>query len=186
MLIDHVREHVRQACARETNVFGPAFFDEHIAVVADCATRLAGRLLADVEVVQLAAWLHDFSAVCDPATLPDHARASADLAACLLAGYGCPSETIARVTEAITLHSTPVAPGDGSTEAICVSHADSLSRILRPAYWLYFAFSVRKLPYAQGRDWLRALVETQWPNLVSPAHDIGRHQHAATLRLLSA
>jgi DNA-binding transcriptional LysR family regulator len=45
MLLSAVREHVLQARQCEENVFGPALFDEHLVVVACCASRLAARYL---------------------------------------------------------------------------------------------------------------------------------------------
>ncbi len=36
------------------------------------------------------------------------------------------------------LHAIPVAPDKGTKEEVCVSNADAISQIIRPAYWLYF------------------------------------------------
>ncbi len=185
MLIAEVREHVRLACGRESNLFGAAFFDEHVAVVADCAARLAPHLDADPEAVQLAAWLHDLAAICDPAALPCHARAGAELAAGILTARGCPSRTVDRVAQAIASHSAPVPLDAGSPEAVCLSHADAVSRILRPAWWLYFAFAIRKQPYPQGREWLRSLIETQWRLLIDPARNLAAARYTETLRFLN-
>jgi len=179
-----VREYVRQACQRPENIFGPAFFDEHLAVVADCAARLADHLRADSEVVELAAYLHDLSAVCDPATLPVHPEASARLAAQLLTERGYPPQTITAVADAIALHSAPLALGQASPEAVCLSNADAAARILRPAYWLYFAFRVRSQAFEEGRCWLRTLLETQWRDLIEPAKDLVGTQYALATDLL--
>ncbi len=73
-----IRDLVLEDCRRPANIFGPSFFDQHPAVVAEYAGGLAARLGADPEAVELAAFLHDISAVRDPATLPRHAAASAE------------------------------------------------------------------------------------------------------------
>jgi hypothetical protein len=52
---------------------------------------------------------------------------------------------------------------------VCVSNADAMSQVVRPAYWLYFAFQVRRLGFAEGRDWLRQRVENNWAALIPPA-----------------
>jgi HD superfamily phosphodiesterase len=184
MLIAAVREEVREACRSEANVFGPSFFEEHLEVVADCSRRLAECLNADVEVVELAAYLHDYSAVLDAGTMATHARASAELAVRRLTRLGYPQAGASRVAEAIALHSEPLKSGSASPEAVCVSNADAAARMLRPAYWLYFAFTVRKLGFEEGRQWLRGLIERQWTALISPARDLAGSQCRKAMELL--
>lgn len=153
-------------------------------VVAGCALRMAPSLHADPEIVELAAYLHDLSAVYDPGTLPDHAKSSAGLAGRLLAERDYPAGKLAGVATAITLHSAPLQIGAAPPEAVCLSNADAVARILRPAYWLYFAFRIRNEPFEKGRRWLRALLEAQWRDMVEPAKDMVRSQFATVLDLL--
>jgi uncharacterized protein len=162
-----IRELVREECARGS--FGPAFFEEHLAVVARYGERLARELGADAEIVELAAWLHDLAAVRDPAALPEHARLSAALARELLPAYGFSGGTIDRVARAIASHSSPLALGSGTLEEVCLSQADAVAQIVRPAWWFYFAFTVRKCGFDEGRRWLLGLWESRWNSLIGPA-----------------
>ena len=179
-----IREFVREACQRRENVFGPAFFDQHLVVVAQCAASLAARLGAEVEVVNFAAYLHDLSAVCDFATVLDHARVSADLATQILLGKGCPLSIVGSVARSIASHSEPIPIGGASPEEICISNADAAARIIRPAYWMYFVFEIRKYDFEAGRQWLRALIERQWRKLIEPARELVGKRYTATLKLL--
>jgi hypothetical protein len=172
MILAAIRDCVRRDCLSAGNAFGPAFFDEHLAVVADCGRRLAGRFGADPDTVELAAWLHDLSAVRDLSTLADHPRASAALARELLREQGCDAEAIECVAQAIASHSMPVAPGAGPPEAVALSNADAIAQIVRPAYWLYFAFAVRGLGFEEGRQWVARLVEGKWQALTPAAKDL--------------
>jgi putative nucleotidyltransferase with HDIG domain len=113
MMTAGIREYVREQCGRKGNVFGPSFFDEHFAVVAGFAGRLARRLGADEEIVELAAYLHDISAVRDAAASPDHASLSAELARRLPSERGYPSGRVAAVVQAIASHSSPLPLGGG-------------------------------------------------------------------------
>jgi len=185
MLLADIREFVRMACQQSQNVFSPSFFDQHLAVVAECATRLAERLSADMEVVELAAYLHDISAVLDPTTLPNHPRQSADLATQILLEHGYPEGRARQVARSIASHSDPLTIGSASPEEVCLSNADAVARILRPAYWMYFAFAVRKCGFEEGRQWLRSLIEKQWRVLIEPAKELAGEQYAAMLDLLS-
>lgn len=184
MLVGDIQEFVHKACQRNENIFGPSFFDQHLAVVARFATSLAGRLGADVEVVELAAYLHDLSAILDSTTIPNHPRLSADLAAQLLLERGYPQTRASQVARAISTHSDPLPLGKASPEEVCVSNADAAARILRPAYWMYFAFGIRRYGFEEGREWLRSLIEKQWGQLIEPAKELVGARYGATLDLL--
>ncbi len=179
-----VRDVVRQDCLAESNIFGVSFFDQHLEVVAGYAHDLASPLGADPETVELAAWLHDLSAVRDPATLPDHPRRSAELAFEMLANHGCASALYHGVARAIASHAAPLAPASASPEEVCLSDADALAQIARPAYWLYFAFKVRRLDFEAARAWLLARYEANWKALAEPARALGEERYQLARRVL--
>lgn len=166
MDIGAMRAYVRAECAREQNVFGPSFYEEHLAVVAEYGTRLAERLGADREIVETAAWLHDIAAVRDRAALPRHAALGAAMAGELLCPHGYTAAEAGRIAACIASHSTPLAIGEGTTEEVCVSNADAIAQIVRPVYWLYMVYGVRRLGYEEGRRWLLERVEGNWRGLV--------------------
>ncbi|MCL5281669.1 MAG: HD domain-containing protein [Planctomycetes bacterium] len=169
MITEDTRECVLKDCKSGKNAFGPAFFEQHLSVVVAYAMTLAETLRADLEIVELAAWLHDIAAVQDVTALPKHPALSAEVARKMLWERGYPAERIERVAACIASHSAPIQTGDGPPEEVCVSNADAMSQIVRPAYWLYFAFRVRRLDFAEGRDWLRQRVENNWAALIPPA-----------------
>jgi len=133
---------VADECQRESNLLGAAFLEEHILVVADYGKRMARLLDADSEIVEIAAYLHDISAVQDIATLPVHAVASSEIAVTRLAELNCPSESIERVRQCVLAHKSPLRIGEGSLEEVCLSNADAISQVVKLPYWLYFAFVV--------------------------------------------
>ncbi len=172
MITAAVREYVLKECHNGNNAFGPAFFEQHLSVVVDYARRLGEALGADREIGELAAWLHDIAAVQDIAALPRHPALSAELARKMLLEKGYPSERTEQVATCIASHSAPVRIGNGLVEEVCVSNADAMSQIVKPAYWFYYVFHVRQFGFAEGRDWLRQRVENNWAALISPARAI--------------
>ncbi len=183
MLLDEVRQEVREACERPENALTASFYDEHLAIVAAHATSLATALGADPEVVELAAWLHDISAVLDLATLPTHAEASADLAGGMLARRGYPDARVAAVASAIRRHSAPLQVGDGTPEEVCLSNADAGAQIAAPAFWLYFAFRVRNLDFAAGRAWYAGRVRQNWQAMIPQARALVEPAYARALEV---
>ena len=171
-------------CSSGKNAFGPAFFAQHLSVVVEYAKRLGRTLAADLEIIELAAWLHDISAVQDFAALPKHPALSAAMARKMLREKDYPSERIERVARCIASHSAPVQIGDGLPEEVCVSNADAMSQIVKPVYWLYYAFRVRQFGFAEGREWFRQRVEKNWAELIQPAKDVVENEYRQVRALL--
>jgi uncharacterized protein len=184
MNIGAMRAYVRAECAREQNVFGSSFYEEHLAVVAEYGTRLAERLGADREIVETAAWLHDIAAVRDRAALPRHAALGAAMAGELLCPHGYTAAEAGRIAACIASHSTPLAIGEGTAEEVCVSNADAIAQIVRPVYWLYMVYGVRRLGFEEGRRWLLERVESNWRGLVEPAKELAREGYERARDLL--
>jgi uncharacterized protein len=178
MIVEAMKKHVAEACESGKNAFGPAFFEEHLSVVVEYAKRLGQILGGDLEIIELAAWLHDLSAVQDFAALPKHPVLSAEIARRLLGEKGYPAERIERVAQCIASHSAPVQIGSGLPEEVCVSNADAMSQIVKPAYWFYYVFRVRQFGFVEGRDWLRQRVQSNWAALIPPARAIIEKQFA--------
>ncbi len=184
MITEIVREHVFNECHSDKNAFGPAFFEEHLAVVVEYAKKLGETLGADLEIVELAGWLHDIAAIQDIAALPRHPILSAEIAQKVLQEHGYPPERIERVAKCIASHSVPVQMGHGLPGEVCVSNADAMALIVKPAYWFYYVFHVRQLGFAEGRDWLRQRVESNWAALIPPARVIIEERYNQVRELL--
>ncbi len=183
-MIDAIaRDYAQQACFREPNALGAAFFEEHLSVVASFSGHLAKALQADSEVVLVASYLHDISAVHDIGTLPDHASLSAQQAHAWVMEHGGDTGLADAVSHCVASHSQPLA--SGSPEAICLSNADALAQLARPAYWLWFAFGLRKLGFAEGREWLRGLYVRNWRALSPAAQALGEEAYARAMNLLA-
>ncbi len=185
MALKAVRERVFELCQLPENRLTGAFFEEHLCVVAQYALQLADKLHADPELVELAAYLHDISAVLDFTTLSTHAVDSSAEAGEILAGLGYPPEKIAAIQIAIGLHTVPLKAGGGSPEAVCLSNADAVSQIANPAYWLFFAFRILNLDFTEGCQWYLNRIMQNWNALIPEARALIEKKYHETLRSLS-
>lgn len=181
-----ISEFVLAECSRNENAFGLSFFDEHVALVVSYGKKLAQQLGADVEIVELAAYLHDLSAVRDVTILSEHAIRGAVLAQRLLSEWGYSVDKARRVAECIASHSSPIPLGVGTLEEVCLSNADAIAQISRPTFWLFYAFTIRKLSFTAGRQWLLNLVERNWTTMVGPARDMAREAYQLAAKLLQS
>ncbi len=184
MILEVIRDQVLNRCRSDANAFGPAFFAEHLLVVREYGLKLAAVLGADAEIVELAAYLHDLAAIDDIAVIPRHHLLSADMAREVLQQHRYPPERIERVAQCIASHPAPVPIGAGTPEAVCVSHADAISQIVRPVYWLYYVFAVRHFEFEAARTWYRQRVESNWTQLIPPARNMIERQYQLARDLL--
>ncbi len=179
-----VQKYVKDACAKSENVFGTAFFEQHLQIVAEYGSKLADKIGGDKEIIQLAAYLHDISAVENINTLPNHAILSGELAQNILTDYGYPQAKIDIVKRSIFKHITPIQLQYGLIEEVCLSNADAISQIINPAYWLYFVYNIRKMSFDEGRNWLIDRVESNWDKLIIPAKELIEEQYLLVKKLL--
>jgi uncharacterized protein len=186
MIAETIRECVFTDCNSSKNALGPAFLDQHLAVVVGYAKSLAGVLGADLEIVEFAAWLHDIAAVRDIAALPRHPVLSEEIARRVLEQDNYPSERTDRLARCILAHSVPAQIGGGAPEEVCLSNADAMSLIVRPAYGLYFVFRVRQLGFDEGKAWLLRRVESNWAALIQPARDMIEKEYRRAKELLES
>ncbi len=97
---------------------------DHVLRVTRLAVRIAQAEGADVEVVRVAAWLHDVAEA-----RHDHHLASARVARDLLTRAQAPSEFIEAVVHSIEAHRFSHPPEPRTLEAQCLSDADKLDAI---------------------------------------------------------
>jgi uncharacterized protein len=169
MMIETIRSYVEEQCNKKENGFSKYFYEEHLAQVKKYATELCQILHGDIEIVELASYLHDISAVIDYKTLSTHNIDSAKYAEEILIDKGFDSAKIEKVKSCILNHTVPLQINTASIEEICVSNADAISQIVNPSYWLFFAFNVRSLNYLDAKNWYLNRIETNWIALIEPA-----------------
>jgi len=160
-----LRNLVEAACRDPGSRIGSDFFREHVLVVEDFCRQLAPLFGADLGIVLPAAILHDISAIEDFSKVAEHHTLGAIRTADILRDHGFSEEQAVEVSACAQLHLVPVPSGTYGPEAACLSHADALSQMARPAYWLHYAGKVRGLGFDEGRGWYRSLVEDRWSRL---------------------
>ena len=96
LIIDQVEKIVRETCAKENNEFTYAL-ETHFIPAVENAKILADKLGADLEIVILAAWLHDYVSVYDAKLMPEHHLHSPKFAQEILSDLNYPQDKIDRV-----------------------------------------------------------------------------------------
>lgn len=184
MITGDICKLIKLECNKTQNVFGSAFFDRHILIVKEYACTLAELLGADRETVEISAYLHDISAVRDISTISRHSDLSAEIAESILIEKSYDPYNIEIIKQVIKSHSKPIKIGEGMLEEVCISNADAVSQIVNPSYWLYFAFSIRKLGYAEGVSWYKNRIEENYNGLIDIAKDMVKDKYITVKNLI--
>lgn len=175
---------VQDACRAETNVFGYGIWSHHVAQVVVIGRRLAEMRGADVEIVTLAALLHDYAGIRDQALYEDHHRHGAEDARRLLAARGYPADRAEAVAQCILAHRGSVPLARTSIEAECLADADAATHFCSVPSLLHMVYTQRRMDIDAGAAWVRAKLVRSWAKLTPQAQALMRADYEAALRTL--
>ncbi len=187
-MIHDIERLVEQVCKQETNIFGYTIWTHHIKPVVQNAKQLAQLLGADLEIVEIAALLHDFASVKDKELYQDHHINSAIEAEKILKSFDYPAEKIEAVKHCIQTHRGSIFEPSvtHSLEATCVASADAMAHILNVPALLYSAYIQRNMEIDEGMDWLRKKLQRSWNKLIPEAKEIVRDKYQAAMKILAS
>lgn len=184
-MINEIEKIVQEACAQDTNIFGYSIWTHHITQVVKNAKRLAKLFHADMEIVELAALLHDYASVKDKALYKDHHLHGAIEAEKILRHFGYPSEIIEAVKHCIETHRGRILKQRHSVEAECVASADAMAHIQNVPALLYSAFIQHGMGIDEGTQWLRRKLERSWDKLTPQVQEMVKDKYEAAIKILS-
>ncbi len=184
-IISLIAMEVEGACRSRNNRFGYGVWSHHIISVAEYAKIMALELGADVEVVQLAALLHDYAGIKDYSDYGNHHIKGAYEAEKLLLMYGYPKDKVELVKECIMSHRGSLNLEKASIEAVCVSDADALAHIDNVPSLLYLAYNQKGMSIDEGMEWVNSKIQRSYSKLSRYGRQLIADRYEATQRMLS-
>lgn len=184
-IINIVAKEVEGACRSKNNVFGYGVWSHHIISVVEYAKIMAIDLGADVEVVQLAALLHDYAGIKDYSMYKEHHIHGCDEAEKILSFYGYPAEKIDLIKECIFCHRGSIDLNKNSLEAICLADADAIAHIENVPSLLYLAYHNKNLSIEEGSKWVADKIDRSYNKLSEYGREIIEQQYYSTRKFLS-
>ncbi|MBF4694619.1 HD domain-containing protein [Fusibacter sp. Q10-2] len=153
-LIEDIKADIKMRCESPNNFFGKGCYD-HIESVARHAVELAKQYHADIEVCEIAGWLHDIASITDYALYESHHIHGAQMAEAILSTYDYPEVKIEKVKQCILNHRGSVIRNKMSIEEICVADADAISHYDNLPALFYLAYVMRKMDQNEGVHFVR-------------------------------
>lgn len=179
-----IRKEVEEKCKSDNNIFGYGIWTHHIVNVVKYSKMLAEKIGADIEVVEIAALLHDYASIKDRAMYEDHHIHGAKEAERILKELNFCEEKIEKVKECIISHRGSVKKDKKSKEAICVANADAMSHMDNIPSLLYLAYCNKQMSIDNGAEWVLGKIERSWNKLSDEAREIMKEKYESIQKVL--
>ncbi len=124
-ITEKVRLFVEDECRKPTSKYGFEPYDSHFVPMVKYAKKLAVEMDADVEIVEIAGWLHDIGSIV--VGREDHHVTGAEIARKKLGEFGYPEDRIALIADCILHHRGSQNMEPGTLEEQIIIEADSIS-----------------------------------------------------------
>lgn len=183
-MIEQIKLEVRNRCESPSNFFGSGSY-EHIESVAKHAVELAKHYNADVEVCEVAGWLHDIASITDYKLYKEHHIYGADIAEGILNSFNYPKDKIELVKLCILNHRGSVLKEKTTKEEICVADADAIAHYDTLPSLFYLAFVQRKLNIDDGVAFVRNKLERSYNKMSCESKEYYKDKMELILSILS-
>lgn len=175
-----IKEKVKRLVKTESEKYIDYIWDYHMVPMVDYALKMADKLKADKDIVELAAWLHDISWIRGDIS-DKHNIIGAQQARKILQKFKYPKEKIKLVEYCILAHRGNIKRK--TQEANCIAIADSMAHLDSLPALFFLAYTKQKMGIKEATHWLVAKIERGWQKLTPEAQEILKDKYSA-FRLL--
>ena len=182
-IVEKVRGFVKEVC--DNLEHGDEWFNNHFSSVVKYSKMLAEKNNADVEVVEIAAWLHDMGSI----TLgrDNHHLTGSEIAEKKLREFGYPNEKIERVKHCILAHRGSQNIKRETIEAQILADADSMSHFDELAGLFKYQFIIGGINFKQreAQKNVKEKLERSYSKLSDSAKKLIKPKYDAAMLLLN-
>ena len=182
---DEVRKLVKEACYSPKNKFCSTIWIYHMLPVVEHSLNLGKKLKADLEVLELAAYLHDYAGLVNYKFYKNHHLEGTRLAEEILQKLNFPKEKIKHVKECIKSHRGSVKVNKNTIEAKILASADAMSHISDLADMFYLTFGVHRYKTSEGARWLEKKMERSWEKIMPEGKKLIKDDYKIAMRIIN-
>ena len=183
-IVEEVRRFVEEESRKPTAKYGYEPYEFHLIPMRNYAVELAKRLGADVEIVDIAAWLHDIGSIINGRE--NHHITGADIAERKLKELMYPEERIGRVKACILNHRGSINNSRISLEEQIISDADTISNFDNIEGLFRAAFVHERLTQGEARSSVREKLKRKFSQIcLSESKELIKSKYEAVILLLT-
>lgn len=174
---------VEKAAISPQNIYTAAW-KHHILVVVKFSLDLGKKVKADLEVLELAALLHDYASLLDKNFNKEHHVHGARLAKEILEKLNVPDDKTKIIQDCIMSHRGSVKLKRETKEAKILASADAMSHISELASMFYLTYGVHKFKTKEGAEWLKGKLERSWAKIMPEGKKMVRKDYLIAMKIL--
>ena len=162
-IVNQIKKIIEHEYKRPDSKYGYDPFNFHIKEVVKISKKLAKKLDADAEIVELAAWMHDSGSVVHGRD--DHHITSSKLARAKLLKLNYPKQRIDHICNCILTHRGSQKLSPKTLEAQILVEADTISAFNDLTGLFQCAFTYEKLSRQEAKQSVLNKLNNKWEQL---------------------
>lgn len=175
---------VKRRCELPSNAYGIGAWDHHIKIVYELAKKYANEYGASLEIVALAALLHDIASVTDVSYTEEHHIIGAKIAEQLLLKEDYPREKIELIKKCILNHRGSRLAEKNSPEEICVADSDAMAHFYSIPSLLSLVYREKNLSIDEGSKFVMDKLDRSYNKMSDKGKNFVKKQYAAAKDVL--
>lgn len=183
-IIEYLEKEIEKRCKSENNFFGIGVFYHTKAVVKN-STILAKKYGGDIEVVTIAAWLHDVASITDYEYYEEHHIYGAEIAKEILEKFDYDKEKIQLVQKCILNHRGSKIREKTTIEELCVADADAISHFDAIPSLFFLTYVNRKLDIEEGNEFVKNKLKRSYNKLSDRSKMVYSSKYKKVMELLN-
>ncbi len=181
-IFEKVRTFVENECKKPTSKYGYDVYLHHFVQVHDYAKELAEKIGANIEIVELAAWLHDIGSIIYGRE--NHHITSCEIAEKKLKEFGYPIDKIEKIKQCIYSHRGSTNIERGTREAQIIADADAMSAFDNIGGQFKATFIYDNMTQEESRKYVAQKLINSYSKLSSEAKKLIKPKFDAAMLLL--
>ena len=175
---------VKNRCEQPTNVYGIGAWDHHIKIVYELAKKYAGEYGADLEIVAIAALLHDIASVTDVKFTDEHHIIGANIAERLLIVENYPNERIKLIKKCILNHRGSRLVDKTTPEEICIADSDAMAHFYSIPSLLSMVYREKGMSIDEGSKFVMDKLDRSYNKMSDKGKVLVKEQYEAAQKIL--
>lgn len=175
---------VKKRCEQSTNAYGIGAWDHHIKIVYELAKKYASEYGADLEIVAIAALLHDIASVTDVSFTEEHHIIGADIAEQLLLAERYPSYKIELIKKCILNHRGSRLVDKTSPEEICIADSDAMAHFYSIPSLLSMVYKEKGLSIDDGSKFVMDKLDRSYNKMSDKGKVLVKVQYESAKNIL--
>ena len=175
---------VKNRCEQATNTYGIGAWDHHIKIVYEIAKKYANEYGADLEIVAIAALLHDVASVTDVKFTEEHHIIGADIAEQLLHAENYPIERIDLIKKCILNHRGSRLVDKTTPEEICIADSDAMAHFYSIPSLLSMVYREKGMSIDDGSKFVMDKLDRSYNKMSDKGKMLVKAQYEAAQKIL--